>query len=146
MNLSPRNTCPQVNGVTHMLFTGHVVDTAGRLRSQLVQTLLEKPSKPEILLSDIEAITTGLSVLNDEQRKALKMLLEAERHHASNWWTYLNEMRLSGELPDWVKSQDIGTHPDYDRFDNDRKLLNLALFGSPDLYKRGSFRSVRIDL
>ncbi|WP_421526772.1 hypothetical protein [Pseudomonas brenneri] len=95
---------------------------------------------------DVQAVIDALAGLTTEQRDAVQALIEAERQHASRWWAYLNEMRFSDDLPDWVKAQCVGTHPDFDRWDKDRERLNLALFGSKDLYPLGSFRSVRFDL
>ena len=75
--------------------------------------------------------TTGEQIvsLNASQRHALIDLIEIERTHMSRWWTMLNEMRCRGELPDWVKTQGIGSVPDIDRWLNDCSKTNKALFG-----------------
>lgn len=67
--------------------------------------------------------------LNLEQRRALAALLDAERAHASRWWTMLNEMRCRGQLPEWVMARMAGTATDYDRWEEDRVKVNCALFG-----------------
>lgn len=79
-------------------------------------------------ISDVVSDAAVLS-LNLAQREALSSLLNTEREHATKWWTFLNEMRCRGELPDWVKKQGIGSHPDYDRMEEDRIAFNSALFG-----------------
>ena len=73
-----------------------------------------------------EAAVTTLNLL---QRQALATLLQEERRHATRWWSFLHEMRIRGELPDWVKNQNIGSHPDYERIEEDRIAFNSALFG-----------------
>lgn len=79
-------------------------------------------------LSDIVS-DSAVIILNDVQREVLADLLETEREHALRWWTFLNEMRCRGELPDWVKQQGIGSHSTYERMDRDRIAFNSALFG-----------------
>lgn len=76
-------------------------------------------------------ITTGAAVitLNLLQREALADLLQQERKHATRWWSLLNEMRFRGELPNWIKNQNIGSHPSYERLEEDRIAFNSALFG-----------------
>lgn len=67
--------------------------------------------------------------LNNEQRRTLIDLIEVERNHASHWWTMLNEMRCRGELPHWVKEQEVGSTPDHDRWLTDCSHTNKTLFG-----------------
>lgn len=67
--------------------------------------------------------------LNCDQRRSLIDLIEAERSHASHWWTILNEMRHRGELPHWAKEQEVGSAPDHDRWLTDCYSTNKALFG-----------------
>ena len=70
--------------------------------------------------------------LSDTQRAVLAELIIAEQSHASRWWTYLNEMRQLNQLPDWVKCQGVGGYPDHALWNESRKALNQALFGSDD--------------
>ncbi len=63
------------------------------------------------------------------QREVIAGLLAAERKHASRWWTFLSEMRLHGQLPEWAKAQDAGRHADYDRWEADCQATNLDLLG-----------------
>jgi len=67
--------------------------------------------------------------LNNEQRRTLIDLLQVERNHASHWWTMLNEMRHRGELPHWVKEQEVGSAGDHDRWLADCYSTNKTLFG-----------------
>ena len=67
--------------------------------------------------------------LNNEQRRTLIDLIEVERNHASHWWTMLNEMRCRGELPHWVKEQEVGSAGDHDRWLADCYSTNKTLFG-----------------
>lgn len=67
--------------------------------------------------------------LSASQREKLADLLEAERKHATRWWTFLNEMRCRGELPEWVFKQLVGSCVDHDRCNADQEALNRALFG-----------------
>jgi hypothetical protein len=72
---------------------------------------------------------TPIVDLNTEQRRTLINLIEVERSHASRWWTMLNEMRCRGELPYWVKEQEVGSASDHDRWLTDCYATNKALFG-----------------
>lgn len=72
---------------------------------------------------------TAIVDLNTVQRRTLIDLIEVERSHASRWWTMLNEMRCRGELPYWVKEQEVGSTPDHDRWLTDCYSTNKALFG-----------------
>ena len=72
---------------------------------------------------------TPIVDLNTEQRRTLINLIEVERSHASRWWTMLNEMRCRGELPHWVKEQEVGAAPDHDRWLADCYSTNKTLFG-----------------
>lgn len=72
---------------------------------------------------------TPIVELNSDQRRALIDLIEVERNHASHWWTMLNEMRHRGELPHWVKEQEVGSAPDHDRWLADCYTTNKTLFG-----------------
>lgn len=67
--------------------------------------------------------------LNMDQRHKLADLINAERRKASMWWSVLNEMRLGGELPEWAKSQTVGTSADHDHWLGIREATNRALFG-----------------
>lgn len=72
----------------------------------------------------------ALVLLNFEQRRELSCLIEAERRKASTWWSVINEMRLRGELPEWVKSQAFGTAADHDHWLATCEATNRALFGA----------------
>ncbi|MNC05479.1 hypothetical protein D3C75_529530 [compost metagenome] len=72
---------------------------------------------------------TPIVDLNTEQRRTLIDLISIERSRASRWWTMLNEMRHRGELPYWVKAQEVGSTPDHDRWLTDCYSTNKALFG-----------------
>ena len=74
-----------------------------------------------------------LTNLNPSQRKALIGLLDAERSHALNWWTCLNELRVNKQLPQRAKPGPFGSHADYDAWAEDRKTLNRALFGQSNI-------------
>ena len=67
--------------------------------------------------------------LNGDKRRTLIDLIEVERNHASHWWTMLNEMRCRGELPHWVKEQEVGSAGDHDRWLADCCTTNKTLFG-----------------
>lgn len=77
------------------------------------------------------ALLSGRSAV---ERDELIDALEAERSHAVNWWTFLNEMRCRGELPDWVRKQLVGSHPDMDRFQAAQGVVNTALFGAAQIF------------
>lgn len=65
-----------------------------------------------------------------------RLLLEsinAEREHASQWWSVLNHLRLSNELPEWVRAQDIGSDADYQRALLAGSIVNQALFGVDEI-------------
>ena len=72
---------------------------------------------------------TPIVDLNSDQRRTLIDLITVERSHASHWWSMLNEMRCRGELPHWVKEQEVGSAPDHDRWLADCYSTNKALFG-----------------
>ncbi|WP_162996107.1 hypothetical protein [Pseudomonas putida] len=63
------------------------------------------------------------------QRQVVAGLLLAERSHASKWWTFLSELRLNGQLPEWAKTQEVGRHADYDRWELDCQATNRELLG-----------------
>nr|WP_315438595.1 hypothetical protein [uncultured Pseudomonas sp.] len=75
------------------------------------------------------AADDALLALSPDQRNHLADLIEAERKSATRWWTYLNEMRAQGALPDWVFRQFVGTHKDLERYEADCEAVNRALFG-----------------
>lgn len=54
-------------------------------------------------------------------------LLKAERQHASRWWTFLNELRLHRQLPEWAAKQAVGRHVDYDSWHADCCTTNREL-------------------
>lgn len=71
----------------------------------------------------------ALLSLTPEQRARLADLIEIERKSATRWWTFLNEMRLLGALPDWVSRGLVGTHSDLERYEAQCEAMNRALFG-----------------
>ncbi|GLO23895.1 hypothetical protein [Pseudomonas putida] len=71
----------------------------------------------------------ALVTLNPSQRRVLADLVEAERSKASMWWTFLNEMRIRGELPGWVKTQSVGTASDHDDWLQLGEEVHRAMFG-----------------
>lgn len=68
--------------------------------------------------------------LNLDQRQKIGTLIEVERAMACHWWTMLNEMRCRGQLPEWVRTQMVGSDGDYDRWIDARQETNKALFGA----------------
>ncbi|AVI87312.1 hypothetical protein YA0016_27015 [Pseudomonas syringae] len=65
-----------------------------------------------------------------EQKRFIADLLIAERKHASRWWTYLNEMRLAKQLPEWCSDRkDVGNALDYDNWAKDCSATSWALLG-----------------
>ncbi|MGG2023900.1 hypothetical protein AB1J88_28115 [Pseudomonas sp. S8] len=75
------------------------------------------------------ALDEALLTLPHEVRVKLADLIEAERKQSLRWWTFLNEMRCRGDLPEWVKTQYVGTQADYGRYAEARLEFNKALFG-----------------
>lgn len=63
----------------------------------------------------------------------LSTALNAEREHAAQWWGVLNQLRLSSELPDWVRAKDIGSDTDYQKARIARSDVNQALFGVDEI-------------
>lgn len=87
----------------------------------------ENPNQP---LAESSAATQCIhGGFTQSQREVIAGLLAAERKHASRWWTFLSEMRLHGQLPEWAKAQDAGRHADYDRWEADCQATNLDLLG-----------------
>jgi hypothetical protein len=86
---------------------------------------------------------TPIVDLNTDQRRTLIDLIEVERNHASHWWTMLNEMRCRGELPHWVKEQEVGSAPDHDRWLTDCSHINKALFGRASVHGDASQQMFR---
>lgn len=78
--------------------------------------------------------------------RLLAASITAERDHASQWWSVLNQLRISNGLPEWVRAQGIGGAADYQRASLARTVVNRALFGvdeiqpsddiDPSTYKR----------
>ena len=65
-----------------------------------------------------------------------RLLLEsinAEREHASQWWSVLNQLRLSNELPEWVRAKGVGSDADYQEALLARSIVNQALFGVDEI-------------
>ena len=53
---------------------------------------------------------------SNETAAPIDALLRRERKHFSTYWTVMQEMRLRGELPDWVRNTypAAGSHEDWD--------------------------------
>jgi hypothetical protein len=85
-----------------------------------------------------------LPLFTEKQRNLVVELILAERRHATQWWTHLNEMRRRKELPEWVAA-DIGTHDEHDLLLESRKAVNQALFGSDDLGGDQPYRAVVLE-
>ncbi|GEM_PF-3151246 len=81
-------------------------------------------------MNEVDSVPAEAMVaLSLDQRQKLAALVNAERRKATMWWSVLNEMRLGGELPEWVKSQPIGTSADHDHWLEIREATNRALSG-----------------
>lgn len=65
--------------------------------------------------------------------RILSTSVNAEREHASQWWSVLNQLRISSELPDWVRAQGIGSDADYQESLLERSIVNQALFGVDEI-------------
>lgn len=65
----------------------------------------------------------------------LDALLATERRFASHWWTVLNEMRLHGQLPDWVKAVEdrVGSHVEMDAYHEAVSRTDLSVGRRPDV-------------
>lgn len=61
------------------------------------------------------------------QIETLISRLQAERAHASQVWTILNELRIQGHLPEWAKALDAGTMRQADDMGRAQKAVNAAL-------------------
>ncbi|RMP33871.1 hypothetical protein [Pseudomonas coronafaciens] len=84
--------------------------------------------------SDEPVSTLELALVEAKFTKAQKAviaeLLISERKHASRWWTYLNEMRLARQLPEWCSGKpDVGDHLDYDAWRKDCSATSWVLLG-----------------
>lgn len=81
-------------------------------------------------MNEVDSVPTEAVVaLSLDERRKLAELVNAERRKASMWWSVINEMRLGGELPEWAKSQTVGTSADHDHWLEIRESTNRALFG-----------------
>ncbi len=88
---------------------------------------------------------SALHGLSEEQRIAVAELIHAERKHAVQWWTFLNEMRARRLLPDWIDRQSVGNGPDMDRYRDGCEAVNLALYGTRRVCVAGGYCSVEFD-
>lgn len=75
------------------------------------------------------SVEPKLPTFSPEQAAFVADLLAAERRHASRWWTFLSEIRRSGELPEWVKAKVVGRHSDFDEWDESCLRTNRELLG-----------------
>lgn len=65
--------------------------------------------------------------------RQLSTSISAEREHASLWWGVLNQLRISSELPEWVRAQGIGSDADYQASLLERSSVNQTLFGVDEI-------------
>ena len=65
--------------------------------------------------------------------RLLSTSINAEREHAYLWWGALNQLRISNELPEWVRAKDIGSDADYQESLLERSIVNQALFGVDEI-------------
>ncbi|WP_455921814.1 hypothetical protein [Pseudomonas putida] len=56
--------------------------------------------------------------------------LAVERRRASSWWTCLNEMRSTGDLPAWAAKGAWGREADHDDWLAKRGCVDVAVLGS----------------
>ncbi|GHS82572.1 hypothetical protein PAGU2196_34060 [Pseudomonas sp. PAGU 2196] len=81
-------------------------------------------------MNEVDSVPSeAVVIINLVQRRKLACLIEEERRKASTWWSVINEMRLRGELPEWVRSQVFGTAADHDTWLETREATNRAMFG-----------------
>lgn len=122
---------------------------AHAIRSEQVSSNVHAFPRPQVRDSDVTLYEakkgSALHGLTEEQRIAVAELIQAERKHAVRWWTFLNEMRARGSLPDWVKNQGVGTGPEYDRYRGDCEAVNLKLYGTRRVHAAGGYCSVEFD-
>lgn len=81
--------------------------------------------RPDVTVQSAPKVPT----FSREQQAFVIRLLKAERAHASRWWTFISEMRLRGDLPEWVARQEVGRHADHDRWNDDCQTTNRELLG-----------------
>ena len=82
------------------------------------------------------------SIRNDDETSApLDALLRRERKHFSTYWTVMQEMRLRGELPAWVRSSfpRAVCHEDWDALYAHQQETDAAVKGEhvPRKYSLG---------
>ncbi|WP_236195781.1 hypothetical protein [Pseudomonas glycinae] len=65
--------------------------------------------------------------------RQLSTSISAEREHGSQWWSVLNQLRISNELPEWIRAQGIGSDADYQESLLERSIVNQALFGVDEI-------------
>ncbi len=60
-------------------------------------------------------------------------LLRRERKRFSTYWTLMQEMRIRGELPEWVRKgfPTVGQHEDWDANVVDQHATDAAVLGEP---------------
>lgn len=63
----------------------------------------------------------------------LSTALNAEREHAAQWWSVLNQLRISNELPEWVRAKGFGSDADYERALIARSIVNRTLYGVDEI-------------
>jgi hypothetical protein len=66
--------------------------------------------------------------------------LFAEREHASSWWSALNQLRISNQLPEWVRTKVVGSDTDYEESMLERSIVNHALFGIDEIRPGDDFQ------
>ncbi|AUY35040.1 hypothetical protein [Pseudomonas sp. PONIH3] len=106
---------------------GTIATRQGYYSSDLVE--LRGQASPRSRMKPDSVPELAVVGLDPEQRQVLADLVDAERKHATRWWTMLNEMRARRELPDWVRERFVGSAADHDRWLSDCTETNSALFG-----------------
>lgn len=65
--------------------------------------------------------------------RLLSTSINAEREHAYLWWRVLNQLRISNQLPEWVRAKVAGSDTDFEKSMIERGIVNQALFGIDEI-------------
>ncbi|MDB5996671.1 MAG: hypothetical protein JWP42_3807 [Pseudomonas sp.] len=65
--------------------------------------------------------------------RLLSESIHDEREHASLWWSVLNQLRITNQLPEWVRTKVVGSDTDYEESKIERCIVNQALFGIDEI-------------
>ncbi|MCU0089957.1 hypothetical protein N8H72_08305 [Pseudomonas koreensis] len=69
--------------------------------------------------------------------RLLSESIHCEREHAFQWWSVLNKLRISNELPEWVRAKGFGSDADYQGALHERRIVNQTLFGADEIQTEG---------